>query len=131
MAEIPSLAAPSRLRALRASGLLDTPPEEIFDRLTRLARAKAGAALAVFSLLDANRQFLKSVSGSAGAWASQRELPLSTSFCKHVVLSGAPLVIPDLRSHVLIQEDPALTALNLMAYLGHPVRAPGGESLAR
>ena len=129
MAEIPSLAAPSRLRALRASGLLDTPPEEIFDRLTRLARAKAGAALAVFSLLDANRQFLKSVSGSAGAWASQRELPLSTSFCKHVVLSGAPLVIPDLRSHVLIQEDPALTALNLMAYLGHPVRAPGGEVL--
>ena len=127
MADIPSLAAPARLRALQTSGLLDTPPEEVFDRLTRLARATAGAPVALFSLLAPDRQFVKSASGSAGPWGGQRELPLSLSFCKHVVLSGAPLVIADLRNHVLIQEDPALTGSNLAAYLGQPVRAPDGE----
>jgi GAF domain-containing protein len=49
----------SRLAALRETGLLDTPPEEVFDRVTRLARSLLRAPVILVSLVDADRQFFK------------------------------------------------------------------------
>jgi hypothetical protein len=48
---------PGRLAALRATGLLDSPPEPSFDRLTRLAARIIRAPVALVSLVDADRQF--------------------------------------------------------------------------
>ena len=70
MSSRPILADPGRLAALAESRLMDTPPEEVFDRITRLAVRLLSARIAYISLLDAERQFLKSV---AGAWSPPPE----------------------------------------------------------
>lgn len=55
---------PDRLAALRRSGLLDSPPEEAFDRATRLATRLLGTPVSLVSIVDRDRQFFKSRSGS-------------------------------------------------------------------
>ena len=54
------LADPTRLAALERTGLLDTPPEEPFDRLTRLAAKLLRVPVTFISLLDRDRDFYKS-----------------------------------------------------------------------
>ena len=70
----------ARLTTLQNLGLLDTPPEEAFDRLTRLATTVTGATVALVSLVDDRRQIFKSAVGLPEPWASGRETPLSHSF---------------------------------------------------
>jgi hypothetical protein len=74
-----------RLEALRLTGLLDSPPEESFDRFTRLATRLFKTPVALVSLVDADRQFFKSAIGLPEPWASLRQSPLSHSFCKLAV----------------------------------------------
>ena len=45
----------TRLETLRALKILDSDPEERFDRLTRLAKRLFGSSTAVISLVDADR----------------------------------------------------------------------------
>src|SRR5262245_3464148 len=73
----------ARLAALRTTSLLDTPPEEVFDRLTRLATSALQVPVALVSLVDGDRQFFKSSIGLPEPWASLRQTPLTHSFCKH------------------------------------------------
>src|SRR2546426_12179819 len=84
----------ARLEALRRTMLLDSPPEEAFDRLTRLATAVLRVPVALVSLVDGNRQFFKSQCGLIEPLASPRQTPLPTSFCKHAGGSGEPVVGP-------------------------------------
>lgn len=123
------LSAPARLEALHASGLLDSPPDGAFDRLTRLAGRVLGAPAALMSLIDADRQVLKSAQGLPEPWSGSRQMPLSHSFCKHVVAGAAPLAIDDARTHPLTGGSPAIRDLNMIAYLGVPLLAPDGEVL--
>src|SRR5688572_12808470 len=95
-------AAPARLAAVLRTGLLDTPPEEAFDRLTRMAARLLGAPVAFISLITDDRQFFKSATGLPEPWASRRDTPLAHSFCRHVVEGGAPLVVEDTRRHALL-----------------------------
>jgi two-component sensor histidine kinase len=118
-----------RLAALRATGLLDTLPEESFDRVTRLARRLLQTPVSLVSLVDADRQFFKSQSGLAGEVAQARGTPLSYSFCQHVVSGGAPLVIGDAQEHALVRDNPAVHELGVQAYLGVPLRARDGHVL--
>src|SRR3954468_10567656 len=85
------------LEALEAPALLDSPPEEAFDRLTRLASHALNVPVALVSLVTEDRQFFKSCIGVAEPWATRRGTPLSHSFCQHAVASGEPLVIEDAR----------------------------------
>jgi hypothetical protein len=66
----------SRLASLANLGILDTPPEERFDRLTRLAAAIFDVPTALVSLIDRDRQWFKSVHG-----LDVRETPREVSFC--------------------------------------------------
>lgn len=50
----------NRLAALHRLNMLDTPAEERFDRITRIAKAHFGVSIALVSLVDANRQWFKS-----------------------------------------------------------------------
>ena len=118
-----------RLAALRQSHLLDTPPEPEFDRLTALAQRVLGVPTALLSLVDLDRQFFKSQQGLAEPFASQRETPLSHSFCKHVVASDAPLVVADARAHPLVHDNIAVTDLGVIAYLGAPIHSVDGQPL--
>ena len=118
-----------RLRALPCYGLLDTPPEEAFDRVTRLAARFLGVPIALVSLIDPQRQFFKSAVGLPEPVASRRETPLAYSFCQHVVAAEAPLVVEDAREHPLVRDNLAVHHLCVIAYLGVPLRAPTGEVL--
>jgi len=84
---------PERLEALRQTGLLDSPPEVSFDRLTRLASRIFKTPVALVSLVDVDRQFFKSSCGLPPMWSSARQTPLSHSFCQYVVGRGAPLAV--------------------------------------
>jgi signal transduction histidine kinase len=115
--------------ALRATGLLDTPPEADFDRLTELVRRVLRVPVALVSLVDADRQFFKSQQGLAEPWASLRETPLSHSFCCHVVDRDAALAVEDARQDALVRDNMAIQDLGVVAYLGVPLRTPDGVAV--
>ncbi len=118
-----------RLQELADLRLLDTPPEEPFDRLTRVAAQALGAPIALVSLVDGHRQFFKSAYGLVEPLASVRETPLSHSFCKHVVATSAPLIVGNARMHSLVCGNMAVTELGVVAYLGIPLALPHGMTL--
>ena len=119
---------PARLQAVRRSGLLDSPPEERFDRLTRVAAHALNAPVALLTVVEDDRQFLKSSVGLAEPWHSKREMPLSHSFCQHGV-GCADLVVADAREHPLLRNSPAIADLGAIAYLGIPLRTTEGYEL--
>ena len=112
---------PDRLAALRQTALLDTPPEEGFDRLTRMAARLLGASTSLISLVAADRQFFKSAIGLPEPLASQRIAPLSFSFCSTVVSTGEPLIVEDARRHPLLRHSPAVRELGWVSYAGVPL----------
>jgi PAS domain S-box-containing protein len=118
--------AAQRWAALRASGLLDAPAEERFDRLTRLARRLLRTPVALLTLLDPERQFFLSAQGLPEPWASLRETPLSHSFCRSVVETGLSLTVPDAREDPRLRGNPAIEALGFVAYLAVPLTLPDG-----
>jgi two-component system cell cycle sensor histidine kinase/response regulator CckA len=121
--------ARERLAALTTTALLDTPPEEAFDRLTRMAARLLGAPVSLLTLVTDDRQFFKSATGLAEPWASRRGSPLSHSFCRHVAVSGLPLVVEDTRQHPLLQSNPAVRELGWIAYAGVPLATRQGQVL--
>lgn len=112
---------PDRLRALRATGLLDTPPEPIYDRITRAAADALDAPYAAMSLVDVNRQFFKSTSGKGVRNDGQRETPLARSVCQYAVASGTSLVVEDARADAMLKNHPAVLDGTVVAYLGIPL----------
>ncbi len=120
---------PRRLAALRDTGLLDSPPEPNFDRLTRLASRLLHVPISLVSLVDADRQFFKSHFGLPAAWSQTRETPLSRSFCRHVVIDGKTLAVEDTRLDPVSRTNGAVVDLNVIAYLGVPLTSPEGEVL--
>lgn len=120
---------PERLKALRDTQLLDTPVEEVYDRLTRLAMNLLNAPVAQISLVDSERQFFKSAHGWDEPWASARETPLSHSICQHAVDAREPLVIEDARDHPLVRDSLAVRDLGVVAYAGVPLITAAGYAL--
>lgn len=118
-----------RMEVLRRTGLLDSAPEEVFDRATRLATRLLGTPVSLVSLVDENRQFFKSQHGLPKPYSDARETPLTHSFCQHVVDRDGPLVVEDARENPIVRTNQAIRDLDVIAYLGVPIRAPGGEAL--
>ncbi|WP_187345082.1 GAF domain-containing sensor histidine kinase [Cystobacter ferrugineus] len=119
----------SRLEALRRTALMDTPAEEAFDRLSRLATRVLDAPVGLVSLVDGERQFFKSCVGLPAPWCDLRQTPLTHSFCMHVVASGKPLIVQDARQHPLLRDNLAVDHLGVVAYLGMPLTASEGETI--
>jgi len=117
--------------SLAQLSLVDSPATEEFDRFTRLATKMLGVQVALVSIVDfdKDRQFFTSACGLGEPWASQRQTPLTHSFCQHVVTANEPLVIEDARNHPLVCDNLAIPDLNVVAYLGIPVTAPDGRAL--
>lgn len=80
----------ARLETLRSLNVLDSPPEDRFDRLTRMAMRMFGVPMALVSLVDENRQWFKSCIG-LGLSETGRDI----SFCGHAILGNEIFVIPD------------------------------------
>jgi signal transduction histidine kinase len=120
---------PDRLAALRRLAILDTPPEAEFDRLTDLAAELLSVPIALVTFVDDERQFFKCSVGLPEPWASQRETPLSHSFCQHVVDTAKPLILEDARDHPVLRENRAIPDLGVVAYAGIPLTTPSGYTL--
>ncbi|TWF43326.1 GAF domain-containing protein [Neorhizobium alkalisoli] len=124
-----SAAAGDRLKALYQTELMDSGPEERFDRLTRLVATTLSVPVALVSLVDTKRQFFKSTYGLPEPWKTERETPLTHSFCQHVVARAAPLVIDDAVLDPLVCDNLAIPELNVRAYLGIPLLTNDGYVL--
>ena len=112
---------PARLRALYATGLLDSPPEEAFDRITRAAAAALDAPHSAVSLIDVDRQFFKSTVGMGGDSPLERQTPLERSVCQYALAKGSPLLIEDARIDPIFKNHPAVVDGSVVAYLGIPL----------
>jgi hypothetical protein len=80
----------ARLDALQHFDILDSPSEDTFDRITRLARKLFDVPTAIVSFIDGHRQWYKSCEGT-----DTSEVPRGDSFCRYVMAYGGPLVVPN------------------------------------
>jgi GAF domain-containing protein len=124
-----ALAEPGRLAALKSADLLDTPPEEPFDRLARLAAKVVNAPVALVTAVDRDRQYFKSCLGLPEPWATRRETPLTHSFCQHVVAAREPVIVSDARKDERLLDNLAITDLGVIAYLGVPLITRDGHAV--
>jgi len=111
-----------RLAALRSTGLLDSPEDDIFDSLTRLVCRNLSAPMSLITLVDNDRQFFKSQSGMA---ILDRQAPLSHSICKFVVREKSMVIIEDVRTHPFTLDKLALPSMGVLSYIGAPLLSDG------
>lgn len=110
-----------RLTALNALEILDTPPEERFDRITRLVSEFFKVPIAYVAMVDANRQWLKSSCG----W-NVKETGRDISFCGHTILQDQTLIIPDAKKDARFADNPmVINEPYVRFYAGRPLRAFG------
>ena len=117
-----------RLDAVLQTGLLETPPEESFDRLTRLAAKLIGVPTTFISLVDESRDFYKSCFGFGEPLSTTRQLEGRT-FCHHAIVSSAPLVIEDTMANPVFREVPTVQSLGVRAYAGIPLVTDDGQAI--
>lgn len=111
-----------RLRAVRGLGLLDTPLEERFERITRLARTIFRTRIAALSLVEEQRQWFKSIQGLCVSETSRQ-----ASFCTHALHEDDLLIVPDARVDPRFAHNPlVLGPPNIVFYAGRPIRAAQG-----
>ncbi len=114
-----------RMAALIRSQLLDTPIEDRFERVIRLACRILNVPIAAFTLVDETRQWFKAVHG-----LTTLEAPREISFCAHTILGDEPLVVPDTRKDARFVDNPMVTQQpNLGFYAGCPVKSPDGYKI--
>lgn len=127
--DLSAIEDPDRLAELRATGLLDSGPEEPFDRITRLAERLLDVPVAMITLVDRDRQFFKSQVGLSGEWEAARQSPLTHSFCQYAVTTRSPLVVDDARDHPLVGSNLAVEEQGVTAYAGEPLETSNGHVL--
>lgn len=116
-----------RLEKLRALKLLDSAPEERFDRLTRMAKRMFGVEISVLSLIDDGRQWFKSKS-------TEMDIPDETSrevsFCGHAILGNDVFVVEDAMDDHRFKDNPLVTKEpNIRFYAGYPLKVNNGSAL--
>src|SRR3954447_3973642 len=112
-----------RLVSLRALQILDTPREERFDRIVRLARRIFDVPIALVSLIDADRQWFKACIGLDGTQASRE-----TGFCPHAILSPDTFVVPDALEDERFAGNPLVVGEPYIRfYAGQPIATPDGH----
>ena len=114
-----------RLEALRSLDLLDTPSEDRFDRVTRLAAEFFQAPIAYVALISENRQWFKSRHGLC-----QAETSRSVSFCQYTIQRNEPLIISDTHLHPIGRNHPLVVGEPYVRfYAGIPLAGPRGQKI--
>jgi GAF domain-containing protein len=110
---------------LASYGVLDTPSDEHFDRLARLAAKLIHAPISLISLIDAKRQWFLARYGLDIA-----ETPRHMAFCAHAITSNEPLVIADAQLDPRFCRNPLVTSdPYIRFYAGVPLKSPEGHNL--
>lgn len=112
-----------RLEALRALLILDTPPEQRFDRITEFAASEFDVPIALISLVDENRQWFKSKVG-LDVCETSRDL----AFCAHALHSTQPLIVPNALEDDRFHDNPLVSGPpHIRFYTGAPLVLPSGQ----
>jgi phosphoribosyl 1,2-cyclic phosphodiesterase/CheY-like chemotaxis protein len=114
-----------RIASLRELKILDTEPEERFDRITRLAAALFNVPMAVISLVDEDRQWFKSCLG-----LNAKQTPRDAAFCAHVVYNREPMIVSDAFQDVRFADNPAvINEPRIRFYAGYPLMLDNGSCI--
>ncbi|MBU1375846.1 MAG: PAS domain S-box protein [Alphaproteobacteria bacterium] len=117
----------ARLRSLLDYGVVDTAPDEAFDRLTQLAAELFDAPIATVSLIDAERQWFKSKIG-----IDDSETHRDLAFCAHAIAlePDAVMVVEDATRDARFAANPLVTGdPNIRFYAGAVLSTPDGHNL--
>ena len=115
--QVQSEALRNRVAALQELAVLDTPPEEGFDALTRLAAEVCGTPIAIVSLIDGDRLWFKSAYG-----VEARTIPSENSFCCECANSRAPLQVTSAREDARFSGNGLVAGpLQVQFYAGAPI----------
>ena len=115
----------ARLEELRRYGVLDTPPEQVFDDLALLAAQICGTPMALISLVDRDRHWFKSRVG-----IDLTEMPRQKTFCDHTIWQDDLLVVEDARRDKRFAQCAVVQASpHVRFYAGAPLRTPSGHAL--
>jgi GAF domain-containing protein len=112
-----------RMEALRSLLILDTPPEERFDRISAFAAKEFDMPIALVSLVDQDRQWFKSNFGLEVC-----ETARDVSFCGHAILRSELLVVPDALRDPRFADNPLVIGHpHIRFYAGAGLRLPYGQ----
>lgn len=115
----------SRIAALRELLLLDTPPEQRFDKLVDFAASEFAMPIVLFSLVDSERQWFKAKFGLE-ACSTSRDI----SLCGHAILQDGVFMVPDALEDERFADNPLVTGPpHLRFYAGAPLILPSGEAI--
>ncbi len=111
-----------RLKALRDLLILDTPPEERFDRIVQFARDEFDVPIALLSLVDGDRQWFKARVG-----LDAEETARDISFCGHAILQPDVFLVPDASQDARFADNPLVTGgPQIRFYAGAPLELSPG-----
>jgi len=115
----------TRIVSLYALDLLDTPPEERFDRLTSCATKIFHVPISTLTLIDANREWFKSCQG-----LSKTEGDRAISFCGHALVENEILIIPDTLKDERFKDNPMVIGEPYIRfYAGVPIMSADGSRI--
>lgn len=125
LAKRSALLESQRVHKLHSLNILDTPAEQRFDRITRLAKRLFNVSISLVTLLDEDRQWFKSKVG-----IDIDETPREDAFCNQTIKGDQTLVTLDASKDPLFQDNPFVTGQPYIRfYAGYPIKAPSGEKL--
>lgn len=111
-----------RMQALRELLILDTPPEERFDRIVQFAAEEFGVPIALISLIDSDRQWFKARFG-----LNVCETDRKSSFCGHAIHATEVMVVEDATQDHRFADNPmVLGAPHIRFYAGAPLEMSPG-----
>ena len=114
-----------RLRTLEDSDILDTPAEVMFDELARMAASVCETPIALVSLIDGRRQWLKAKAG-----LELGEAPRNFSFCAHSAQTPGTFLVPNSLIDPRFAPNPLVTSdPSVRFYAGAPLVSPTGQLL--
>jgi PAS domain S-box-containing protein len=113
-----------RVGALRSYRILDTPAEERFDDLARLAAYISGTPIGLIGLIDSSREWFKSTVG----W-DVSEIPREVSFGTYAILQPDVLIVSDTLKDERFVTNQLVTRAGVRFYAGAPLLTPEGYAL--
>ncbi|MEM8687810.1 MAG: sensor domain-containing diguanylate cyclase [Pseudomonadota bacterium] len=125
MTDTPKSAEAKRLATLKEYDVLDTPPEEAFDRITRLAQSALRMPISLISLVDENRQWFKSRRG-----LDIPETSREVSFCAHAIQRDPPFLVPNALLDERFCNNPLVVGEpHIRFYAGVPLKMKDGSNI--
>ncbi|UZK65879.1 GGDEF domain-containing protein [Sphingomonas sp. M1-B02] len=115
----------ARIAALNRLNVLDTAPEEPFEKIVTLVRTVLSVPMAVVTLVDRDRQWFKARRG-----LDATETPRAVAFCTHTIQQREPLIVEDAHLDPRFAANPLVVGSpHIRSYAGIPLRTAEGYNV--